>query len=80
MVCPLPAHTVSNHGYSSSPLRNCGEERGGGFLMGNGPLMSSTSHKLEPLEMIPNVHPPQATGVPCKEVRWLASVEELSFR
>lgn len=42
--------------------------------------MSSTSHKLEPLEMIPNVHPPQATGVPCKEVRWLASVEELSFR
>lgn len=54
--------------------------------MGNGTVMSSTSHKLEPLAMIPNVslpqtvHPPQATGVPCKVVRWLASVEELSFR
>lgn len=26
LLCPLPAHTLSNHGYNSSPLRNCGEQ------------------------------------------------------
>lgn len=91
LLCPLPAHTLSNHGYNSSPLRNCGD--GGGFLMGNGPLVSSTSHRMEPLPMVPNVSllqtvhhnphlapfSPWATGVPCKVARWLASVEKLSL-
>lgn len=44
LVCPLLAHTLSNCGYSSSPLRNCGGVEG--FLMGNEPLVSSTIHRL----------------------------------
>lgn len=52
-VYPLPAHTLGSHGYRSSPLRNCGE--GWGVLMGNGSSVSSTSHRKEPLPVIPNV-------------------------
>lgn len=61
--------------------------------MGNGPLVSSTSNRVEPLPTVPdvsllqgvhhNLHlapiPPRATGVPCKVARWLTSVEKLSL-